>query len=1008
MNSNKHAIKWISLMLIICIQLIGIVPSAQAISEHTSPIAAQSSDLNQAVLNAAEQDLILLQQKNMLAKRRLNNLLALQQNTATQETVNPALLEHAKLDVLLAKANLDSATISLTNLQQAIATTQSKIDLLTATLQHLSLNNSDALNDPQQIIAIQNQLNFEQKKQLIQQQELDELNHNVTYTQKIADLLNNKENNLLVLYKMQEKQAQQMALQQTALALQKEQTLWLDELSSLSTTVDNLAGTAINDQHNQALELAILKAQENSNLVHLKLLILNAKEQTMDLEQISKTDVPSLNAIIDQANDILANCNNIQKLIIQKVNVLNLQLQITKKNHEQNLSSIAIYTQRTVFFNLLLTQYQEQLSQLNQLTAEVTHDLTSTQAALNKALARRQGLPGFSLVAWQAFGQKMTEMPALVMASLSALKVQLISAYEKKTFSELLIIVGIECLWFGMWMLLKAGLSRYLMKITRKRDVSGNMLFIVLTLLKRNIISVLVIVALLLLQLLLALTAKLFSPFLDLIFVWFIFKLVIDVAKLILLETATTPSEADHILYTELKYGFMIGGVITMIMVLAHKLAVGYEVADFFNRLFMLFMLIISILVLRRWRVVPTIVKSTLIIHRPYLMRMVTLLSFLVPVTFFSTAIIGFLGYVDFAWTLARYEGLFLLVLSVYMLLCGLWNDIVEWLSELCITRFHHGWMITQIILKPLDNIIRLSLFFSIFISLYYLYDLTTQSFIIRLMDDILHFNLLQAKNAIITPLVILEFIAAGIIIYWISRWTRELSFRWLFAKSQDAGLRNSLSAFSQYAVVVLGILLSLQVIGIDLTGISYIFGGLAFGVAFGLRDLVKNYASGLLLLIERPVRTGDVVSIGNYEGEVTHIGMRSMTVKTWDHLEVLVPNSETFDKPFTNWTHLDSIVRTVIHLKISREDDPNHIRTLLLAVLKTNTFVVNEPPPQVYLMEMKDALMEFEVRYFINLQQGKGRSEIRSEVLFTICEIFKTNGIQLPYPPQDMYLHQC
>ncbi|NNM59639.1 MAG: mechanosensitive ion channel [Legionellales bacterium] len=975
-------------------------------SNSTLAVDAIFAKSNQEVLDSANQELVILSQKNQLAEQRLGRLRARFQANVDLVSLTPSMIERAQLDAGMAAANLDSANITLAEAEQAADTTLQKIASLENHLQSITLGASKTNAVRLQLTSFQEQLSYQKALLKLQQKELVELNKAKTLAAQTYVLLLNRKNALTNLYQIKLKQQQQFALQQQEFDLQQQQKNWLNKLVLLNQQVQDLSNVNINPNLRQKLELEILQAQEESNLVHLQLVILHLKEEKGILEQQQPVDVPSINSVIDQANSILSSANSLNDVISRKQNLLTLRIKLEKQSVEQGLIPQQTLQNNVIILQSLISDYQKQLDSLDELEQQTQIYVNNAQVQLSKAMARRQGLPGFTLAAWSSFGRQLLEIPIMALESISALKDQVVLSLYKNGFERIFFILLIELAWIGVWLTLKMGLTRYVAKISRKReDMPGNVLFIVLALLKRNFLWIFMIIAVLILLWILGITTKSFFPFFALILVWFGFKVVIGAARLVLLEMSMSVSKLDIRLYSELKYGLTIGGALTLFMILAHKLPVGYEVTDFSNRLFMLFMLVISTLLLRSWKVVPAIIKSGIGLERPYLMRVVILLSFLVPLTFFSTALIGFCGYVDFAWTLSRYEGLLLLVISVYMVLRGLWNDIVEWISEQCIGRFHNGWLISQAVIKPIDNVVTVALFLGIFIALFYLYGLNSQSFIIKLSKEILHFNLLQAKNAIITPLIIIEFIVAGIIIYWVSRWTRELSFRWLFAKSHDAGLRNSLSAFSQYTAVVLGILISLQIIGIDLTGISYVLGGLAFGAAFGLRDLVKNYASGLLLLIERPVRTGDLISVGSFEGEVTHIGMRSMTIKTWDHMEVLVPNSETFDKPFTNWTHLDSIVRSVVHLKISRDDDPNKVRDLITAVLKENEYVVTDPAPQVYMMEMNEALMEFEVRYFINLQQGKSRPAIRSEVLFGICAIFKQHDIKLPYPPQDIYV---
>jgi len=160
---------------------------------------------------------------------------------------------------------------------------------------------------------------------------------------------------------------------------------------------------------------------------------------------------------------------------------------------------------------------------------------------------------------------------------------------------------------------------------------------------------------------------------------------------------------------------------------------------------------------------------------------------------------------------------------------------------------------------------------------------------------------------------------------------------------------------------------------------------------------MANNYFSGMLMLIERPFRKGDIVKVGEFEGEVIHLGIRSTTVRTWDHMEVIVPNADMFSKPFVNWTHQDSIVRSVITIHVHRYDDPHEIQRLVLSVLAEHPAVLDNPLPAVLMREIGDTQVEMEVRYFILIGPERSRVLIRSEVLFAIWDAFKMHGIKRP-----------
>jgi len=183
-----------------------------------------------------------------------------------------------------------------------------------------------------------------------------------------------------------------------------------------------------------------------------------------------------------------------------------------------------------------------------------------------------------------------------------------------------------------------------------------------------------------------------FAPVLYLGLVWFVFKVAIGLARCTLLESTADASGHDVRLYHHLKWVLMAGGILSMLTVLAHQLPVDYEVSDFFNRLFMLFLLATGLSLLKGWRVVPTMLEPYIDESRPYLIRALRLLSFSIPVSVISIGAIGVFGYVDFAWSLSAYEGVFLVVMTTYILMRGVLIDFMEWLSELFIRRLRHGW----------------------------------------------------------------------------------------------------------------------------------------------------------------------------------------------------------------------------------------------------------------------------------------------------------------------------
>lgn len=487
--------------------------------------------------------------------------------------------------------------------------------------------------------------------------------------------------------------------------------------------------------------------------------------------------------------------------------------------------------------------------------------------------------------------------------------------------------------------------------------------------------------------------------------VWLVIKSIIIVARLCLLETIHDAAGVDVRLYRRLKWTIIIGGAITALTVFVHQLPLIYELKTLCDRLFLLLLMVASILLLRSWDVVPNLILSHMESRHPYLQKSIRLIGVLVPLLMLGNSIIGVFGFVNLIMTVSWYEGVFLIVLIGYLTLRGLLSDAMEQLSHLMIQYVNNGWLWTEAFLKPIDKVLRITLFLVSWSVLFLLYGWDKQSPIVERMTRLLHYQLVNVLNTTITPLNMIELFVVISIFFWTAKWIREFAYRMLLYKTKDMGLRNSIAILSQYTVVVLGIFICLRVLGINLQALAAVAAALAFGVGLGLRDLANNFACGFLILLERPLRVGDIVNINAIEGEVTHIGGRAVTVRTWDCMELVVPNTEIFNKAFTNWTAKDNTIRSVLHVKISRYDNPHEVKVIIQKVLSEHKDVLKEPSPEVYLNDMSDTLMDLEIRYFVNIRQVKSKSSVASTVLMNLWDMFAVHGIKPPYPQQEIIL---
>lgn len=646
-----------------------------------------------------------------------------------------------------------------------------------------------------------------------------------------------------------------------------------------------------------------------------------------------------------------------------------------------------------------------QLQELAKNTEVLEKESAGYQEEIKKIVSSRQSLSEYSIDAWPVIFHKIIGIPHQFGKYIKVLSLKVYDSYTWLDWLPKLV------LWAGLILIAIAfaflnKLLNALMIVKERTFLTGYLYDGFLTIIKRNLPYLCLLSMLWLLFLVTDIAYVHYQLLFSLVAVWFVFRVLILILRMVLLERVSDASGQDVTLYYRLKWLFVFGGWVTALMVYSHQLPMSLLMQDLFNRLFMLFILSFSLVAWKSRDVIPYLIRPMLKAKKRYFKTAISLLVILVPITLFTTAVIGLCGFINLAWAMSRYQVYVVIILVNYILLRGLLFDLLELVSEWMIRSLNNGWLWIEVFLKPLDKILRVVLLALSALFLFQLFGWNSGSPVVTGLKEFASRTIVNAEGMHITVASTIQCLIGLAVLYWASKWTKEFCYRWLYRNTKDIGIRNSLAIFTQYAVILLGGFITLRVLGLDLSGMSMILGGLAVGMGFGLRDFASNVVGGIMLLIERPVREGDLITIGEFEGQVSHIGLRSMRVSSWDNTEVLIPNAETFNKPFTNWTHQDGIVRTVFPVKVSRADDPSMIQQLILDVLAIVPEIVADPPAQVFLKKIDEALIEFEVRYFINVQEHS-RVEVRSKVLFAIIAQFKAAGIRPPVEPLTVELKE-
>lgn len=656
-------------------------------------------------------------------------------------------------------------------------------------------------------------------------------------------------------------------------------------------------------------------------------------------------------------------------------------------------------------FSSLLGTVKTRIDAIHLQEKSLQDDLENHKIQLKKQLSLKQRLLEYKLDTFPIFVRQFAQIPTQFYQYIKSLSLKVKENYLWQD------IVPSIFIWvtIGLITIATLALSKFLNKISYDKSrsrLSGHLYDGILLLLNRNIPHLTLLTIMVLVFYLNHIPFSNYQLLLNLIAIWLIFRILVHIARLALLERVSDESGKDVRLYYRIKWLLVAGGWTMGLMMFSHQLPLSLLLQDIFNRFFMLFLLAVAVVAWKSKETIIHVLDPIIQLKKTYIRNAVILLVILLPLTILTTAIIGLVGYINLAWILSKYQVEILLVITTYILGRGLIFDALELLSEWMISSLQNGWLWIEVLLKPLDKLFQVLLMGSCAYFLFWLFGWASDS---RMLNGLLKFGeypLVNVSGIYITPANIVKFLIVLSVSIWVARWTREFCYRWLYRHTKDPGIRNSLAVFTQYAVILIAGFLNLHILGLEFSGMSMIIGGLAVGMGFGLRDFASNIVGGLMLLIERPVREGDLISLGNYEGKVAHIGIRSMRVSSWDNMEVLIPNAETFNKPFTNWTHQDGIVRTVIPIKVNRSDDPLMIQQLIMDVLAIIPEIVADPPPQVLLKQIDEVLLEFEVRYFINVQVYT-RFEVRSKVLFAILSQFKAAGIHAPIPPIHVELKE-
>ena len=997
--------------------LLWLQPAGWAASGDKSPPAAKASANAQSANLSPRQEALAREKQRVATERSEVETLIREHETRlkalTKEGVTRSLLEQTAFEVDAQKLKVQSIEVEQQEIQRGIEELEAQVAGLIEQIKMLrnSATGPADTGKPTHITRLEAELESRNLELQLEKDRLSVSQSAYLVAKEHQGVLSRWYQNLQHVYLSQQELSHTEALDQLQSRIQNEQQDLQKQADEARTRLAQIKGDDNKSKADRSLlETQIQNLEERVRLRQVDLTLAQAKYRLDNLiaaTQGAEVTPASLKSAVEQTDALARDLDGTHRLLRDKVAVLEEKRQLLEKRlalmpevrKEINQES-QVVVGLTQDLQLKLGNLQNSVQKIN-----TERDLLKSRydQSIQHSLKIRRILPP-DMVAWKEAVLESLSIPRQFSQQCLATAKQIAMSIERNGTSRLSLMILLEVLWLLAMVWLRQALISLSKRFEQRQDRFWvRLILLVYDLLIRAIPLAAVLGMAVLFLLLMDSPEPATSTMVALAVTALVFKALIDLSWL-LLAAPTTPEESQlPVLYRKLRWILGLTGVFTALHMFLHFLPTSLTIKDLVNRLFMFLLLLLTILVWRSRRLILGLLRA-LFAERTLWIKAAEWISLGLPVTILVALLLGLVGYVNLAWTIAGYVGWFLVVLVAWLLLHGLLQDLIIGLRTRLSATDSKETVWTQGLVDPVYRVVKWVLFAGALLVLFQLFGWDSESPVMRVIGRILTTPLLPLGSR---ALNLLDLLLTGAIIIGVvlaARWSRELTHRWIFSGIADSGTRHSLSVFTQYAVVFIGVLTTLRVLGIDLTTFAVFAGALGVGIGLGLQSIANNFISGILLLVERPLRTGDYVTIGSNEGLVTRIGIRSLTVRSVDNQEIIIPNADVISNQFTNWTHSDSLVRMKLELGISYDNDPADARRLIEEALAADPLVLKTPTPRVWLKEYGDSSVNFLIFYFIDMNTCTGW-ESKSSVLFAIWDRFEGAGIKIPYPHREIIM---
>ncbi len=272
-------------------------------------------------------------------------------------------------------------------------------------------------------------------------------------------------------------------------------------------------------------------------------------------------------------------------------------------------------------------------------------------------------------------------------------------------------------------------------------------------------------------------------------------------------------------------------------------------------------------------------------------------------------------------------------------------------------------------------------------------------------LEKILNQSLFSLGDTKLTVGLILTLIVSFTLLFIVAEWIRKLLVGKILQRRQiEIGTRESIGTMVKYLLIFAGIFSILQTNGIDLSAFGVLAGAIGVGIGFGLQNITNNFISGLVILLEQPIKIGDRIEVGEVTGNVIRISGRSTTILTNDNISIIVPNSQFIDNPVINWSLNERRIRFNFPVGVAYKESPEKVKMILMEVADANPGVLKIPKCDVLFDSYGESRLNFKLRVW-STQFVDNPNVLKSQLYYEIFKKFSEENIELPFPQRDLHL---